>query len=81
MAACKISLVQITSPFSGLGDFLHDHLGTVMVGTCFSEKIRTCSGPHGRNSYFCHTHFAPDGLDTAGYMLEAIMIKNDTCHH
>ena len=32
----KISLVQITSPFSGLVDFLYDHLGAVMVGTCFS---------------------------------------------
>ena len=44
MAACKISLVQITSPFSGLGDFLHDLLGTVMVRTCFSGKFRTFSG-------------------------------------
>ena len=41
--AGKISLVQITAPFSGLGDSLHDHLGTVMVGTCFSERSHTFS--------------------------------------
>ena len=30
------------------------------------------------NSYLCHTDFAPAGLDTAGHMLEVIVIEKDT---
>ena len=31
----KISLVQITISFFGLGDFLYDTFGSIIVGTCF----------------------------------------------
>ena len=30
------------------------------------------------NPYFCHTDFAPAGLDAAGHMLEVIVIEKDT---
>ena len=30
------------------------------------------------NSYLCHTDLAPAGLDTAGHMLEVIVIEKDT---
>ena len=75
MAACKISLVQITSPFSGLGDFHHDHLGTVMVGTCLSGRFHTFWVLLSTNPHFCHTHFAIAGVCAAGHMLEVIVIE------
>ena len=58
--AGKISLVQITAPFSGLGGFLHGHFETIIVWTCFSGKFHTFLGPRGRKflllSYrFCAT--------------------------
>ena len=37
--AGKISLVQITISFFGLGDFLYDTLGSTMVGTSFSGNF------------------------------------------
>ena len=30
------------------------------------------------NSYFCHTDFAPAGLNAAGHMLKVIVIEKDT---
>ena len=58
--AGRISLVQITWPFSGQGDFLHDHLGTVIVGTCFSGRFRTFSGPHDRKFLPLSYRFYPN---------------------
>ena len=59
-ASGKISLVQITAPYSGLGGFLHDHLGTVMVRTCFSGRFRTFSGPHGQKFLLPSYRFCPN---------------------
>ena len=41
--AGKISLVQKTSPFSGLGDFLYGTFETIIVWTRFSGKFHTFS--------------------------------------
>ena len=43
----KISLVQITSPFSGLGDFLYGTFETIIVWTCFSGKFHTFLDTYG----------------------------------
>ena len=45
MAAAEISLVQIMVIHFGLGDFLHDIFESTMVGTCFSGRFHTFSGP------------------------------------
>ena len=43
MATDKMSLVQITTPFSSLGNFLHGTFGGAIVGIIFSGKSRTFS--------------------------------------
>ena len=68
-ASGKISLVQITSPFSGLRDFLHDHSGTIMVKTCFGGRFHTLSGHQSCKSKSPSCFFAPVGDDPLGYML------------
>ena len=50
IATGKISLVQITATCFDLGRFLHDHLGTVIVGTCFSKRFHSFSVLSGRKS-------------------------------
>ena len=50
MATAEISLVQITATCFDLGRFLHDHLGTVIVGTCFSKRFHSFSVLSGRKS-------------------------------
>ena len=48
LAADKMSLVQITSPFSGLGGFLYDAFDMVMVLAHFHRNLRTISYPNSR---------------------------------
>ena len=43
IAADEMSLVQITTPFSSLGNFLHGTFGGAIVGIIFSGKSRTFS--------------------------------------
>ena len=54
-----ISLVQITSPFSGLGGFLHDDLGMLMVLMEFIGKHHTFSAHHGCRSAPLSVPFRP----------------------
>ena len=50
MAADEMSLVQITTPFPGLGNFLHGTFGGAIVGIIFSGKFRTFPAPLRRKS-------------------------------
>ena len=68
--AGKISLVQIMSPFSCPRDFLHDHLGTVMVGTWFNRKIRTFPAFRRKNSGICHTESTH-----STFVLQVLIVK------
>ena len=45
MAADEMSLVQITTPYSSLGNFLHDAFEGAIVGIIFSGKYHTFSAP------------------------------------
>lgn len=60
--AYKISLVQMTSPFSGVGTLLHDTFGTTMVLTCFSGRFRTFLGSHGHKFSLPSYPFYPNWL-------------------
>ena len=60
MAADQMILVQIKSPFSAVGPFLHDIFPTLMVLEYFSGKFRTFSGPHGHKSLLPSYRFHPN---------------------
>ena len=77
-ATGKISLVQITSPFSGLNGFLYGTFESIIVGICFGERFHIFLVILAANSHLCHTDFAPVDYLAIGHMLEVIVIENDT---
>ena len=77
IASGKISLVQITTTYFSLGDFLHDHLETVIVGTCFSARFHTFSGPLARKFALLPYRLHPSCPLPKGHMTEVIIIEKD----
>ena len=60
MAINEISLVQITTPFSSLGDFLYDTFQGAIVGIIFSGKYHTFPAPLRRKSGFPYARSHPN---------------------
>ena len=60
MAVNEISLVQITTLYSSLRNFLYDTFEGAIVGIVFSRKFRTFSGPPGNKSEFPSAQFHPN---------------------
>ena len=78
LAADKMSLVQITSPFSGLGGFLYDTFDAIIVPAHFRRNLRTISYPS-----ICKFALPPYlfwlvSPSSTGYMHENNIIEIDT---
>ena len=73
----KISLVQITISFFGLGDFLYDTFGSTIVGICFSARFHTFSGPLARKFALWPYRLNPSCPLPKGHMPEVIIIEKD----
>ena len=60
MAADEMSLVQITTSFSGLRKWLYDTFRVTIVGIFFNGKSRTFSGSPGNKSGFPYARSHPN---------------------
>ena len=76
--AGKTGLVRITAPFSGLGGFLYDGLGMLMVLRGIGGKSRTFSAHHGYRSAPLSDPFRPIRFDAEGHVLEVVIVAKDT---
>jgi len=75
--AGKISLVQITSTFSSMGDLLYDTFESTIVGTCFCGRFHTFSGPLARKFALWPYRLNPSCPLPKGHMSEVIIIEKD----
>ena len=79
MAADKMSLVQIMSPFSGLGGFLYDTIELVIDLAHFYRNLRTISY-HNRYKIVIPPYlFCLVNPYNTGYMIKTNILEIDTC--
>lgn len=78
MAADKMSLVQIMSPFFSLGGIFYDSFGMVIVQAHFRRNLHTILFPDSHKFALPPYQFCLFTPRSTGYMIENIIIEIDT---
>ena len=68
----------MTALFFGLGGFLYDDFGMLMVFVGFIGKYHTFSAHHGCRSAPLSYLFGPNSFYAEGHVLEVVVIEKDT---